>query len=72
VTPALVIDVTGAQERACTLEEFLAADEVFMASTVREVQPVVAVDQQSFDGAGAMTQRAATAVAERVRSELDG
>lgn len=72
ITRALVIDVTRAQERACTLEEFLAADEVFVASTTREVQPVVAVDQQTFDGAGAVTQRAATAVAERVRSELDG
>ncbi len=72
ITRALVIDVTGAQERACTLENFLAADEVFIASTTREVQPVVAVDEQTFDGPGAVTQRAASAVAERVRSELDG
>ena len=38
ITRALVIEVTGAEERACTLEELYEADEVFLASTVREVQ----------------------------------
>ena len=48
ITRALVIEVAGAQERVCPLEQLLAADEVFIASTTREVQPVVAVDERSL------------------------
>jgi branched-chain amino acid aminotransferase len=70
ITRALVIEVTGAQERQCTLEQLFAADEVFIASTAREVQPVSAVDEHSFDAAGAVTERTAVAVAGRIRSEL--
>src|SRR6202020_3301715 len=50
ITRALVISVTGAVERSCTLEQLKAADEVFLASTVREVQPVSAIDDQQFGG----------------------
>ncbi len=71
ITRAVVLDVAGAHERVCELEQLLAADEVFIASTTREVQPVVAVDERSFDGVGAVTARAAAAVSERIRSELD-
>ena len=71
ITRAVVLDVAGAEERVCELEQLLAADEVFIASTTREVQPVVAVDERSFDGDGAVTARAAAAVSERIRSELD-
>lgn len=72
ITRALVIEVAAAQERACPLEQLLAADEVFVASTTREVQPVAAVDEQSFAAGGAVTARAAAAVGERIRSELAG
>ena len=42
ITRAIVIEVAGAQRAGLrTLEDLLAADEVFLASTVREVQPVV-------------------------------
>ena len=50
ITRRVVIDVSGARERECTLEELLGADEVFLASTVREVQPVIAVDDRRYDG----------------------
>lgn len=72
ITRAVVIEVTGAQERGCPLDELLAADEVFIASTTREVQPVIAVDERSFGGDGAVTERTAAAVTARIRSELDG
>ncbi len=61
ITRALVIEMTGAQERACPLEKLLGADEVFLASTAREVQPVVAVDDQAFDAPGPVTERIADA-----------
>jgi branched-chain amino acid aminotransferase len=67
-----VIEVSGADERACTLEELLGADEVFIASTVREVHPVSAVDEQSFDAPGPLTSRLGANVRARIRSELDG
>ncbi len=70
ITRAVVIDVAGAQERVCSLEQLLGAAEVFIASTTREVQPVVAVDEQSFPADGDLTARTAAAVSERIRSEL--
>jgi branched-chain amino acid aminotransferase len=52
ITRALVIELAGAQERSCTLEQLLAADEAFLVSTTREVQPVARVDGRPI-GAGA-------------------
>ncbi len=71
ITRAILIEVAGVEERPCTLEQLLAADEVFLGSTAREVQPVSAVDQKSFAAPGLVTQRAASAVEEHIRSELD-
>jgi branched-chain amino acid aminotransferase len=71
ITRALVIEVTGARQEPCDLPRLLAANEVFLASTTREVQPVVAVDEHSFEGEGAVTARAAAAVSRRIRSELN-
>ena len=70
ITRALVIEITGAQERACPLETLLGADEVFLASTVREVQPVVAVDDHEFDAPGPVSRRIADQVQERIGAEL--
>lgn len=72
ITRAVVIAVAGAQERPCPLDELLAADEVFMGSTTREVQPVIAVDERSFEGPGQVTRGVAAAVSERIQAELDG
>jgi branched-chain amino acid aminotransferase len=71
ITRARVIELIGAQERACTLEDLGNADEAFLASTTREVQPVAAVDEYSFDGRGPATTRAAAALRARIQSELD-
>jgi branched-chain amino acid aminotransferase len=48
-----------AQERSVTLAELLAADEVFLASTLKEIVPVVAVDDRTIgNGApGLITDR---------------
>ena len=70
ITRALVIDTADASERSCTLDELGEADEAFLASTTREVQPVAQVDDRHFKGSGAVTARVAAAVSERVRSEL--
>jgi branched-chain amino acid aminotransferase len=70
ITRAVVLEVTGGEERTCTLEELMRADEVFLASTVREVQEVVCVDQHEFEPGGPVTRRTAEAVGVRIRAEL--
>jgi len=70
ITRALAIDVLGASERTCTLAQLLAADEVFLASTMREVQPVSAVDERAYAVPGPVTERAATAIEDRIHAEL--
>jgi branched-chain amino acid aminotransferase len=71
ITRRIVIDETGADERECTLDELFAADEVFLASTVREVQPVAAVDDHRFGADVPVTKRIAEQVAARIQLELD-
>lgn len=70
ITRALVIEATDAAERACTLEELLDADEAFLASTTREVQPVGAIDARTFNVAGPVTGRTAEAVGALIRRRL--
>lgn len=70
ITRRVVLEVSRARECACTLEEILAADEAFIASTTREVQPVSAIDERTFQAPGPVTQRLAAAVSERISSSL--
>jgi branched-chain amino acid aminotransferase len=70
ITRAVVIECTHAQERACTLEELAGADEVFLASTVREVQPIAAIDEHSFTVEGPVTARIAHDVEAYIQTEL--
>ena len=44
ITRALTLELTDVEERSCTLDELLAADEAFLASTTRELQAVASVD----------------------------
>lgn len=70
ITRRLVLDVSGGEERPCTLEDVAAADEAFLASTVREVQPISAIDDRVFPEATPVTTALAERVAERIRAEL--
>jgi branched-chain amino acid aminotransferase len=67
ITRAIVIEVTGAQERPCTLEDALAADEAFLASTTREVQPVLAIDDHEYPAQTPVSDRVAAAVGAHIR-----
>ena len=69
ITRAAVIEVTGASEAACTLDDLAAADEAFLASTVREVQPIAAVDDLLF-GDSPVTGRIAEAVSANIQAAL--
>jgi branched-chain amino acid aminotransferase len=70
ITRRLVVEETGALEQSCSLPELLDANEAFLASTVREVHPVAAIDDREFDAPGPVTRGIADAVAARIRSEL--
>jgi branched-chain amino acid aminotransferase len=71
ITRAIVIEATGAAEGSCTLEEMLAADEAFLASTTREVQPISAIDDRTFDAPGTVTSRTSEVVEALVRKQLE-
>jgi branched-chain amino acid aminotransferase len=70
ITRRIVVEQAGAVERSCTLEELLAADEAFLASTVREVHPISAIDQRSFAAPGPVSTATAEVVGSWIRSEL--
>ena len=70
ITRGLLIELSGATERECTVEDLLAADEAFLASTVREVQPVVELDHHRFPPDRPVADRLAADVSARILAEL--
>jgi len=70
ITRAIVMSAVSVIERSCTLEELLGADEAFLASTTREVQPVSAVDDRLYEAPGPVTGRTASAVEAAIRARL--
>jgi branched-chain amino acid aminotransferase len=70
ITRGIVLEVTEAAERECTLSELLDADELFLASSLREVHPVCALDDREFAEVGPLTRRAAEAVARHIAEQL--
>jgi len=70
ITRAAIIELTGARESPCTLADLSGADEAFLASTVREVAPVAAIDRRTF-GDGPLTAHVAEQIVAHIRSELD-
>lgn len=61
VTRDLVLEVTDAVEADVHMSDFLAADEVFLTSTGRDVQPVHRVDDRPLPAPGPLTAAAAAA-----------
>jgi branched-chain amino acid aminotransferase len=70
ITRAAIFEVSDAVECACTLEDLRRADEVFLASTTREVQAVVAVDEFTFEPDGPITVAAAEALRGHIAAAL--
>jgi branched-chain amino acid aminotransferase len=71
ITRRHVIAVTDAQEAVCTLDDVRAAEEAFIASTLREVQPIAAVDDIVLPAApGPVTTDAAVALSRRIEAGL--
>ena len=66
-----LIAATGAVEEPCTLDDLRAAEEAFLASSVREVQPLAAIDELRLPAApGPVTLRAREALGQAIEREL--
>jgi branched-chain amino acid aminotransferase len=71
ITRAVIIQEAGATEEPCTLEDAYAADEAFLASSIREVVPIAALDGRALPAVpGPVTSRARRALAQRIEREL--
>ena len=66
ITRDAVLRLTGAQERAVTADELLETGEAFLASTIREVQPVARIEDVTLDAPGERTREAADALREHI------
>jgi branched-chain amino acid aminotransferase len=69
ITRQRVIATMDVEERVCTLDDLGEAREAFLASTTREVQPIVAVDEIELEE-GERTREAAQALRARIEEEL--
>jgi branched-chain amino acid aminotransferase len=71
ITRGYVLEECDGAEQACTLDDVAAAEEAFIASTVREVMPIAAVDRIELPAApGAVTRDAAERLGRRIEREL--
>ncbi|HET8949441.1 MAG TPA: aminotransferase class IV [Solirubrobacteraceae bacterium] len=71
ITRARVMEEAAAQEAICTLDDVRGAEEAFIASSVREVTPIAAVDDIQLPSApGPVTEAARERLAKRIEREL--
>jgi branched-chain amino acid aminotransferase len=71
ITRERIVRATDAQERITTLDDLAGAEEAFIASSVREVLPIAAIDGRALPSApGPVTERAARAFREHVDVSL--
>ncbi|MEV4558039.1 aminodeoxychorismate lyase [Kitasatospora sp. NPDC049285] len=71
ITRRLVIDWTGAEETDVPLDVLTHADEVFLTSSLRDVQAVTRVDDRELPGPGPVTRKAMAVFAERAAHDRD-
>ncbi|MGV9250391.1 aminotransferase class IV [Streptomyces sp. NPDC003697] len=72
ITRELTVEWTGARESDLPLDVLLRAEEVFLTSTLRDVQAVHRVDDRELPGApGPVTAKAMRVFAERAGDDLD-
>jgi branched-chain amino acid aminotransferase len=71
ITRAYVMEECGGTERPCTMDDVAAAEEAFIASTVREAMPIAAVDDILLPAApGRVTLAAQERLGQRIQREL--
>jgi branched-chain amino acid aminotransferase len=71
ITRRYVIEECEAEEAPCTMDDVARAEEAFIASTVREVMPIAAVDEHELPAApGPVTLEAGERLGRRIGREL--
>jgi branched-chain amino acid aminotransferase len=70
ITRDHVLRLTDAEERHCTREDLMEAREAFVASSIREVQPVGAIEERDFGEPGERTLAARDALRAHLKEEL--
>jgi len=71
ITRRMVLEEAGGSERVCTREDLAAAEEAFIASTVREAMPIATVEDRDLPAApGPVTAAAGAALRARIEREL--
>ncbi|MFE2347302.1 aminotransferase class IV [Kitasatospora cineracea] len=71
ITRHLVVDWTGAEEADVPIEALAEAEEVFLTSTLRDVQAVTRIDDRELPGVGPVTRKAMELFAERAAQDRD-
>ncbi|MFY1676113.1 MULTISPECIES: aminotransferase class IV [unclassified Streptomyces] len=71
VTRALTVEWTGATETDLPLEVLREADEIFLTSTLRDVQAVRRADARELPGPGPVTTKVVRIFEERAAGDLD-
>src|SRR4051794_40724563 len=69
ITRDRVMRLVDVQERSCPIETLLSASEAFLASTIREVQSIGAIEDVEFEE-GPRTREAAAAFRAHIEAEL--
>ena len=70
ITRDRIMKLVPVEERDYDVGEALEASEVFLASSIREVQGVGELDGVRFDCPGPVTSRIAGLLSERIQAEL--
>jgi len=70
ITRQRLMALTEVRECPATTDDLLGAREAFLASTLREVGPVAAIEDRELDAPGERTAEAAVLLSEDVRSSL--
>jgi branched-chain amino acid aminotransferase len=71
ITRDRLLEVCGGREAVCTMDDVRSAEEAFIASTVREVTPIAAVDDIQLPAApGPVTEAAHAQFARHIEQEL--
>jgi branched-chain amino acid aminotransferase len=71
ITRERILATTDAFEEPCTLDDLRGAEEAFIASTVRVVQPIAAIDELELPAApGPVTLRTRQAIDQAIEREL--
>lgn len=69
ITRRVIVNALDVDQGHFKLDDLMRAEEAFLASTIREAQPVSLIDDQKLDWPGPLTQRAREALRTAVENE---